>query len=129
MVKRERGLTVLEAVVSAGMLLTVTGALLAVGAGSSRTLGEAFRETAAARAASARLEALAAGRAGARIGTHAFPPDPEIARPLPGAEGEEEVRQAGPGLLSVEVRILWKGPGGDGRRLAVATLVAGEAAR
>ncbi len=126
---RDRGVTILEVIVSLGMLVAITGALFALRGRDFQLLGESFRETAARRTAAARLEALTAGIVEIRPGVHAFDPDPETARPLPAVRGEEEIREAGPGLVSVEVRVSWDGPGGEERRLALSTLVLREEPR
>ena len=123
---RERGFSILEAVLCTGLLVAITGAIFALRCRDYQVLGDSFRETAAQRTAAARLEALAAGTAEILPGVRRFDPDPEISRPLPDAFCEEEIREAGPGLVSVEVRVAWKGPGGEACRLSVSTLVLGE---
>jgi hypothetical protein len=106
-----------------GLIAIVSASLYSFAGRDFEILGESFRQTAAERVAAARLEGLVAGGIEARPGLRPFDPDPGIARPLPGVRAEEEIREAGPGLLSVEVRVSWKGPGGREERLRVSTLV------
>ena len=119
----ESGLSILEVVVSMSVLVVLLSAFTGMRDREARWLAETLRQTAAERAASARLEVLAAGGGPAGPGRRPFPLGPDAARVLPGATGEEEVGPATDGLLAVTVRVRWKAPDGEERVATLATLV------
>jgi len=121
---REAGFSYLETILSVSVMTLLLGSLFVGLAGNARAVGDSLDDAAAGRAASSRLELLRAGRTAVVPGVRAFTPDATTAQVLPGLTGEEEVREAGQGLLSVEIRLRWKGAGGDERRASLATLLA-----
>lgn len=124
---RERGLTLIEVTTAISLATIMAGAAIVATGEHFRFIAGSFEEAAAARAAAARLEALAAGAAPLAPGDRAFALASETAGALPGVRGEERVRARGPRLFSVEVAIVWPVPAeGRERRVALETLVAAE---
>lgn len=122
--RRESGLSILECVVCLSILVVLLGAVTSSRDREMRWVADTYRETAAERAASSRLEEIAEAGTAPRAGTRAFVLDDDSARILGDARCEEEVREAGPGLVAVEVRVRWRSVDGSERTAVLATLVA-----
>jgi hypothetical protein len=125
----EAGFSYLECILCTSVMTLLLGALFVGLAGNSKAVGDSLDDAAAGRAAASRLEVLRAGRVAATPGTRSFEPDAGAVRILPGLRGEEEIREAGPGLLAVEVRLRWKGAGEEERSASLRTLLAREGGR
>jgi hypothetical protein len=128
MVKRlprsEGGWTYLEMIGSLAILVIILGAVSSAQTQDFRYLAESFDETTAERAAASRIETLLAGKAEPAEGSRTVEPDPRLEEALPGVRLVEVVRRTEPGLFSVEVRVLWRGAGGQEHAYSLTTLVA-----
>lgn len=117
-----RGFALAEVLFATAIAGTFIGAVAIAGGAHLAFIAASFDETVARRAAAARLEEAIARPERLAPGARGFAVDA-----LPGARGEEEVREVEPGLLAVLVRVSWKTAGIEGERaLDLATLVARE---
>jgi hypothetical protein len=127
--RSESGVTVVETVVSLGILAVFLGSLFVAQARDFHFIGDSMDEAKAERIAASRLESILGRRETPAPGSRTGAPEPSLADALPGARVEETVRDAGRGVLEVEVRVHWTGAGGAGRSFTLSTLLAAEAAR
>jgi len=116
-VRRERGLTLVEAVIASAMFFVLASAGLVGGRAHFHEIGRSYDELAASKAVSSRLEAISADPAAPIVGER-----PLADLPL----GTETVVRREPGLFEVTVRVTDE----TGRVLAeITTLLAREERR
>jgi hypothetical protein len=127
--RRDSGITYVEVVLCIAVTTVFLASLFTARARDFRFLGDSLDEARAERAAAARLETLLARRETAAPGTRTLALPPGFEDALPGGRLEETVREAGPGLLAVEVRVRWRIAGSEDRTFTVTTLVAAEERR
>lgn len=122
----EMGITAMEVVICLGILGFLASSLVVVESKDFRFARESHDRVAALKVCTSRLEAFAAGAAAPEPGERAFTVPADLARRLSGAAATERIRPAGPGLVSVEVRVRWVSPAGEPREERLATLRAVE---
>ncbi len=107
MVRRDGGLTLIEATIASAMLVVLASAGYVGGRAHLEEIGRSYDALAASKAAASRLETLAADPSGLEVGE----------RSVEGlAHATEIVARREPGLYEVTVRVT------DGKRRVLATL-------
>lgn len=117
---RERGFTLIEAVIALAVISVLAGAALTGLGAHLGTVRASFDELALTRLASGRLDEIRAADAAP------VPGEREVTAPRPGVTMRETVREREPGLFEVTVAVA---AAEGGRRVSLTTLVAREAGR
>jgi len=102
MVKRERGHTVMELVITVSVVAMLAGAALSGGNAHFATIGRSYDELQATEAATDRLETIVASDAAPVPGERGF-------ETSAGLSGTETVTVVEPGLYEVRVRVIRQG--------------------
>ena len=115
----------MDAISALAVLSVTAGTGILVAGGHFRLIGGAHEDLVAGRAASSRLERVAADAVGLAEGERPFELSPTAARTLANGAGAQTVTRVEPGLYEIAVTVRW----GDDREVRLTTRVAREETR